>query len=76
VVVDRNQDGGDMAEEPIAVRFEAEVRQVKTMADFTINLVLNLPENCREQAKRLMDWQGDAIRLVVVNEEKAPNKRV
>jgi hypothetical protein len=46
------------------------------MADFTINLVLNLPENCREQAKRLMDWQGDAIRLVVVNEEKAPNKRV
>lgn len=65
-----------MAEEPIAVRFEAEVRQVKTMADFTVNLTLNLPEYCREQSKQLIDWQGDVIQLVAVNMSKAPEKRI
>lgn len=63
-----------MAEEPVAVKFEAEVRQVKTMADFTVNVTLNLPEYCREQAKELIDWQGDVIQVAAVNMAKAPGK--
>ena len=39
-----------------AVEIRAEVRQIKTMADGTVNVVLNLPEDCREQAKVMMDW--------------------
>lgn len=46
------------------------MRQVKTMADFTLNVTLNIPEHCKEQAKKLIDWQGKMVRLVVVAEEK------
>ena len=52
-----------------AIEAIAEVRQVKTMADFTVNVTLNLPENCKEQAKKFLDWQGELIRLVAVLEE-------
>jgi len=48
-----------------AVEIRAEVRQIKTMADGTVNLVLNLPEDCREQAKVLLDWLGFEIRAVL-----------
>jgi len=41
-----------------AVEFRAELRQIKTMADRTVNITLNLPEDCKEQAKVLMDWLG------------------
>ena len=40
------------------IEFQAEVRAVKTMADGTINVTLNLPEYCLEQAKRFIDWHG------------------
>lgn len=40
------------------IEVRAEVRQVKTMVDRTINVTFNLPEDCREQAKMLLDWQG------------------
>lgn len=40
------------------IEIRAEVRQVKTMVDRSINVTLNLPEDCREQAKKLLDWQG------------------
>lgn len=46
-----------MAEKIRAVEIRAEVRQIKTMADGTINLVLNLPEDCKEQVKVMLDWQ-------------------
>ena len=39
-----------------AVEIRAELRQIKTMADGSINVVLNLPEDCRDQAKVMMDW--------------------
>ena len=55
--------------EPIAIEFVSEVRQVKTMADFTVNLTVNIPETCKEQAKRLIDWQGKMIRIVAVLED-------
>lgn len=39
-----------------AVEIRAEIRQIKTMADGSVNVVLNLPEDCREQVKVMMDW--------------------
>lgn len=39
-----------------AIEIRAEVRQLKTMVDGTVNLILNLPEDCKEQAKVLLDW--------------------
>ena len=39
-----------------AVEIRAEVRQIKTMADGSVSVVINLPEDCIEQAKVLMDW--------------------
>jgi len=53
----------------LAIEAVAEVRQVKTMADFTLNVTINLPESCKEQAKKFIDWQGKMIRIVAVLEE-------
>jgi hypothetical protein len=39
-----------------AVEIRAELRQIKTMADGSMNIVFNLPEDCREQVKVMMDW--------------------
>ena len=50
---------------PRAVEIEAEVRQVKTMADGTINLTLNIPEYCMSQAQILMGWVRDEVRAVI-----------
>ena len=44
------------------IEFQAEVRAVKTMADGTINVTLNIPEYCLEQAKKFIDWH-----LLMVN---------
>jgi len=54
-----------MGEKIRAVEIRAEVRQIKTMADGTINLVLNLPEDCREQAKILLDWLKLEVKAVI-----------
>ena len=51
-----------------AIEVRAEVRQIRTMADGTINLILNLPEDCREQAKVLLDWLGLEVKAVIVEE--------
>lgn len=48
-----------------AVEIEAEVRQVKTMADKTVNLTLNIPEYCLPQAQILMGWIGDMVKAVI-----------
>jgi len=53
-----------------AVEFVAEVRQVKTMADQTINLTVNIPEDCREQAKQFIDWLHGMVRIVAVIEDE------
>ena len=60
-----------MAEdEQIAVEAVAEVRQVKTMADFSVNVVLNFPEPCKPAAKKFIDWQGQVIHIIAVLEGK------
>lgn len=48
-----------------AVEIRAELRQVRTMADHTVNVILNLPEDCIEQAKVLLGWIGDEVRIVI-----------
>ena len=54
-----------MAEQEIkAVEVRAELRQIKTMADGTVNITLNLPEDCKEQVKVLLDYLG--LELIVV----------
>ena len=57
-----------MAKEPVAVEFEAEMRQVKSMADGTYNLVLNVPEYCLPQVQTMMGWLKSLIKVVVVRE--------
>jgi hypothetical protein len=48
-----------------AVEVRAEVRQIKTMADGSINITLNLPEDCKEQVKVMLDWIGFEVRVMV-----------
>ena len=43
--------GTKTASDKLAVEFEAEIRQVKTMADGSCNITLNLPEYCKGQAQ-------------------------
>jgi len=56
-------------QETIAVQTVAEIRQIKTMADFSINVTLNFPEYAKEQAKQLIDWQGKTIKFVAILED-------
>ena len=58
-----------MADKVKAIEVSAEVRQVKTMTDHSLNVTLNIPETYKEQAKVLIDWQGLMIRLVAVLED-------
>lgn len=55
-----------MSSEIKAVEVRAEIRQIKTMADHTFNLVINLPEDCAEQVKSLLDWLGLDVKVYFV----------
>ena len=52
-----------------AVEIRAELRQIKTMADGSMNVVLNLPEDCKEQVKVLLDWLGYEVGAVIVSHD-------
>ena len=52
-----------------AIEFVAEVRQIRTMVDGSVNLILNIPEHCREQAKLLLDWHNMMVRGVLEKAE-------
>ena len=54
-----------MAEAIKAVEFEAELRQVKSMADHSFNVTLNVPEYCLPQVKELMGWLADEVKVVI-----------
>ena len=54
-----------MSDEIKAVEIRAEVRQIRTMADGTVNLILNLPEDCMPQVKVLLDWIGLEVRALI-----------
>lgn len=53
-----------MSDKIKAVEFVAEIRQVKTMADHTVNVTLNLPEYCVTQAAWFMQHTGDGVKSV------------
>lgn len=61
---------GVMAE-PVAVEFEAEMRQVKSMADGTYNIVLNVPEYCLPQVQTMMGWLKELARVVMAKEQQS-----
>ena len=61
------QDGGSLAEGIKAVEFEAELRQVKSMADHSFNVTLNVPEYCLPQVKEMMGWLANEVRVAIVN---------
>ena len=52
-----------------AVEIRAELRQIKTMVDGSANIVLNVPEDCREQVKVMLDWLQHELRAVVTIHE-------
>lgn len=55
-----------MSDEVKAVEFVAEIRQVKTMADHTVNVTLNLPEYCKAQAAWFLSNQGSMVKSISV----------
>jgi hypothetical protein len=57
--------------EQIAIEFIAEVRQVKTMADYSANLTLNIPEPYKPAAmEKFSKWQGKMVQVIAVVEER------
>jgi hypothetical protein len=60
------KDKGYLASETVAVEFEAEMRQVKSMADGTYNIVLNVPEYCLAQVQSMMGWLKSLVQVVMV----------
>lgn len=44
------------------------------MADKTVNVTMNLPEYCKEQAKIFMDWQGEMAHLIAEKIERDKDK--
>ena len=57
-----------MSNEVKAVEIRAELRQIRTMVDGTVNIILNVPEECIPQVKVLLDWLGLEVRVLVENE--------
>ena len=51
-------------DEPI--RFDAEVRQIRSMADHTFNVILNVPEYNVEQVQEMMTMLGDMVAVAMV----------
>ena len=54
--------------EPVAVEASAEVRAIKSMVDHSVNVTLNFPEDCKEQALQFLRWQGLMVKIVAVIE--------
>jgi hypothetical protein len=48
-----------------AVELRAEIRAIKTMVDGSVNVVFNIPEDCLEQVKVLLDWLGLEVKAVI-----------
>jgi len=54
--------------ETVAIEYEAQVRQVKTMADHSFNVTLNLPEYEAEQASWFLKRVDAAIKCVAAED--------
>ena len=58
-----------MEDEIKAVEIDAEIRQIKSMADHTFSIVLNVPEYCLPQMREMMGWLLSTARITVVKED-------
>ena len=54
-----------MSDEVKAVEVRAELRKIQTMVDGTVNVLLNIPEDCIPQIKVMLDWLGLEVRAVI-----------
>jgi len=56
----------------MTIHFDAELRSIKSMADHTFNVILNIPEYNIEQVQQMMTMLGDmvAVAMVKVSEDK------
>jgi hypothetical protein len=52
-------------EEIKAVEFEAELRQIKSMADHSYNVTINVPEYCLPQVQKMMEWLAGMVKVVI-----------
>lgn len=57
-----------MSTEIRALEGEAELRQIKTMSDHTVNVTLNMPEYCLPQVQTMLAWLGDMVKFTFVRE--------
>ena len=48
------------------VKFDAELRQVKSMADGTYNIILNIPEYDLDQLPLMFRWVKDLVGVAIV----------
>ena len=48
------------------VKFSAEFRQIKSMADGTYNIILNVPEYDLDQVSKMMDWIRDLVGVAII----------
>jgi hypothetical protein len=55
-------------DEPI--RFDAELRQIKSMVDKSFNIVLNIPEYNIEQVQELMTMLNNMVAVAMINVDK------
>lgn len=58
-----------------AIRFDAEVRQIRSMADHTFNVILNVPEYNVEQVQEMMTLLGDMVAVAMVKVDGSQEER-
>ncbi len=54
-----------------AIEIEAELKQIKTRVDGSVDIVLNCPEYVMPQVKVMLDWLNDMVHCII---ELGPNK--
>lgn len=62
-----------------AIKFDCELRQIRSMSDHTFNVIINIPEYNVEQVQELMTMLGDMVAVAMVKvsgEQEEPTKRV
>ena len=52
-----------------AVEFRAEILQIKTKVDHTVNIILNIPEYNIAQVKVMLDFIGKDLRVLIEDDK-------
>jgi hypothetical protein len=60
----------------MTIHFDAELRQIRSMADHTFNVIINIPEYNIEQVQQMMTMLGDmvAVAMIEVSENQEEEK--